>query len=137
MPALVYCGVTVTVATTGVTPVFTAVNTPMLPVPAEASPMEERLLVQVNTVPATAPVKFTAAVEAPLHTTWLVTAFTVGVGLTVTVKVIFDPVHPLKVGVTTMVATTAAVPVLVAVNAGIKPVPLAAMPMDGALLVQL
>ena len=42
-----------------------------------------------------------------------------------------------KVGVTVIVAVTGAVPVLVAVNDGIFPAPLAANPMDGALLTQL
>jgi hypothetical protein len=65
----------------------------ILPVPAAASPMDGVLLVQLNTVPATAPVNVTAAVDAPLHSVWLATAFTVGVGFTVIVNVIAVPVH--------------------------------------------
>ena len=42
-----------------------------------------------------------------------------------------------KVGVTVIDATTGAVVILVATNVGIFPVPLAAMPIDGALFVQL
>ena len=38
-------------------------------------------------------VKFTAVVGDPLHTTWLATAFTVAVGLTVIVKVLDKPVQ--------------------------------------------
>jgi hypothetical protein len=44
------------------------------------------------------------------------------------------PTQPLAVGVTVMVATTGAVPGLVAVKDGILPVPLAASPMEGVLL---
>lgn len=46
------------------------------------------------------------------------------------------PVHPFAVGVIPMVATTGAVPVLVAENTGMLPVPLAARPIDGVLFVQ-
>ena len=41
----------------------------------------------------TAPVNVTAVVGAPLHTTWLATAFTVGIGLTTTVAVTGVPVQ--------------------------------------------
>ena len=40
-------------------------------------------------------------------------------------------------GVTVIVATTGAVPVLIAVKEAILPVPVAASPIDGVLLVQL
>lgn len=55
---------------------------------------------------------------------------TVGVGFTVIEYVLGVPVQPLAVGVTVMVEVTAAEPVLVAVNAGVLPVPLAASPID-------
>ena len=42
-----------------------------------------------------------------------------------------------NVGVTVIVATTGAVVILVATKVGILPVPLAAIPIDGALFVQL
>ena len=77
-------------------PVLIAVKLAILPVPLAASPMEVVLLVQLYTVPGglvTAPVKVTAVVGAPLHTTWFDTAFTVGVGLTSTVAVIGVPVQ--------------------------------------------
>ena len=83
----------------------------------------------------------TAVVDVLLHTTWLATAFIVAVGFTVMVKVIGVPLQvtpPLvKAGVTVMVAVTGAVVALVAVKLAILPVPLAARPMDGVLLVQL
>ena len=92
-------------------------------------------------VPGTLPVKVTAVVFALLQTTWLTTAFTVGVGLTVMVNVIDGPVQvipPLvKVGVTVIIATTGTVVGFVAVNAGMLPVPDAPKPILGVLFVQL
>ena len=85
------------VAVTGAVPVLMAVKLAILPVKGPAAnPMDGVLLVQVNTVPGglvTAPVNTTAVVGAPLHTTWLATAFTVGIGLTTTVAVIGVPVQ--------------------------------------------
>ena len=52
------------------------------------------------------------------------------------VKIIGGPGQLLAVGVTVMVAITVADPVLVAVKEAISPVPLAARPIDGSLLVQ-
>ena len=92
-------------------------------------------------MPATAPLKVTAVVLAPLQSTWLATASTVGVGFTVMVKVIGVPVQvtPALVysGVTVTVATTGALVLLVATKLPILPAPLAASPMDGVSLVQL
>ena len=117
---------------------MTAVKLGILPVPAAARPMPGWLLVQLNTVPATVPVKVTAVVADPLQRTWLATAFTVGVGFTVIVKLIGVPLQltpPLVyTGVTVIVAVTGAFVVLVAVKAGILPDPLAASPMLGKLL---
>ena len=81
----------VAVCTTAVT--LVAVKLAILPVPAAARPMLVLLLVQLYTVPATAPVKLTAAVADPLHNTCGNTAFTVGIGLTVMVNVIDVPVQ--------------------------------------------
>ena len=53
---------------------------------------------------------------------------TVAVGLTVTVKVDGVPVHPFAVGVTVIVEVTGDAPALVAVYAGIFPVPLVPKP---------
>ena len=62
-------------------------------------------------------------------------------GFTVKVKDTGVPVHvfpPLvKTGVTVIVAETDALPVFMAVNGAMVPVPLAASPMDGFVLVQL
>ena len=78
--------------------------------------------------------------DAPLHNTWLPTAITVAVGLTMIVNAVESPAHvtpPLVMLENTfIVAVTGAIPLFVAVNAGILPVPLAANPMDGVLFVQ-
>jgi len=80
----------------------------------------------------------TAAVDEPLHKTWLATGFTVAIGFTVMVNVMGAPVQPDGVvGVTVIVAVVALVSVLLVVNDGIFPVPLAAKPMDGLLFTQL
>jgi hypothetical protein len=80
------------------------------------------------TVPLTAPLKLTAAVAAPLHTTSSAILFTAGVGFTVMVKVPAAPLQPLADGVTVIVAVTGALPLLVAVKLPISPVPLDARP---------
>ncbi len=66
---------------------FTAMKAGISPVPLAARPMAVLLLVQLNTVPATVPVKFTGAVNTPAHNAWLAGWLTVGVGLTVMVNV--------------------------------------------------
>jgi hypothetical protein len=134
------------VAVTGALLVLVEVNEPILPVPLAAKPIEGVLLTQLNTtllppLPLLGLVKVIAFVFAPLHNTSLSTAFTVAVGLTVMLKVVGVPTQltaPLvKVGVTVMVATIGAVVALVAIKVGILPVPDAAIPIEGALLVQL
>ena len=90
-PPLVKVGVTVIVPVIGMAAVLVAVKF-RLPVPAAPRPMAVLLLVQLYTVPAVAPVKFTVTVTPP-QTVWLATAFTVGIGLTVMVKVLAGPVQ--------------------------------------------
>ena len=106
------------------------------PVPDAANPIPVFVLAQLYTVPGTKPVKLAVTVT-PAHTVWLACAFTVGVGLTVIVKLIGVPAHPLAVGVTVIVATTGALVILVATKLAMLPLPAAASPIDGALLVQL
>ena len=88
-------------------------------------------------MPLTAPLNVTAEVVAPLHSVWSDDATTVGVGFTVMVNVSVAPEQLLADVVTTMVAVIGAVPVFVAVNAPILPVPEAARPIDVVLFVQL
>ena len=83
------------------------------------------------------PVKFTAVVEAPLHTGWSAGLSTVGVGLTVMVKVDEMPGQPVDVGVTVIVPVIGAFVALVAVNEAISPLPLAAKPIAVLSFVQL
>ena len=67
----------------------------MFPESLAGRPIEDALFVQLYTIetPVVELVKLTAVVEAPLHITWLATASTVAVGLTVMVKVIGVPVQ--------------------------------------------
>ena len=132
-PVLVTTGVTVIVAVTGALVVLTAVNTGILPVPVAAKPILGVLFVQLNTVPATVPVKATAVVAPPLHTTWLPGWFTDGVGYIVSVAIIDGPLQPLMLGVIVNVTTTGVVPVVVKVPL-ILPVPLAAIPVAATTL---
>ena len=92
-------------------------------------------------MPATAPVKFTGAVDAPWHNTWLAGWFTVGFGFTVMVKVMAGPVQLtpalVYVGITTIEATAGVVPGLMAIKLGILPVPLGPRPIPAPVLVQL
>lgn len=62
---------------------------------------------------------------------------TVGVGFTVKVNEAGVPTHPFAVGVTVMFEVIGAVPLLVALNGAIFPLPLLASPMDVLLFVQL
>jgi len=126
--------------------VLVAVKDPILPVPLAAKPIEGVLFTQLNTtllppLPLFGLVNAMAVVDAPLHNTWLATAFTVAVGLTVIVKLVGVPTQltaPLvNVGVTVIVATIGAVVALVAIKVGMFPVPDAAIPIDAALFVQL
>ena len=89
MPALVYCGVTVMLATIGALEEFVALNAGRLPDPTPLNPMLGSLLVQSNEMdpPVVGDTKFTAVVKPPSQTTWLATAFTVGVGLTMMLNV--------------------------------------------------
>ena len=130
-------GVTVIVAVIGAAVLLVAVKLGIFPWPLAASPILVLLLVQLNIVPATVPVKFTAAVAAPLQSVWLTTAATLALGLTVIVNVIGAPVQPLADGVTVIVPLIAVVPALVATKLGMFPVPDAARPIAVLEFVQL
>ena len=68
---MVMLGVTVTVAITGAAVPLVAVKAAILPLPLAAKPIDGVLFTQLNTLPGVAVVKFTGAVDAVLHTTWL------------------------------------------------------------------
>ena len=82
-----------------------AENELILPDPVDANPIEVVLFVHVYVVPLTAPLKLTAAVDAPLQSVWLPGVVTVGVGLTVTVT---TPklLQPLEVPITVYTVVT-------------------------------
>lgn len=128
-------GITVIVALIGPAALLIAVKAETLPVPVPARPIAGTLFVQLYVAPAGVLVKLAAA-TAPLWQTWkLAGTVTVGVGLTVMVYVAAGPLHPFAVGITVIVAVIFVVPVLIAVNVGMLPVPFAAAPIDGLLLV--
>ena len=111
----------------------------ILPVPLAANPIAGLSFVQVYVVPGVVAVKFTVVIAPPQVVT-LAGWFTCAEGLTVIVKVVGVPeqvMPPVNVGVTVIVATIGAPPLLIAVKEAISPEPLAARPMDGVLLVQL
>ena len=76
----------------------------------------------------------------PTHKFWLAGSTTFGVGFTVIVKVSALPAQiwvPFTYcAVTVIVAVSGVLPVFVAVNIPMLPVPLAAKPIDGLLLLQ-
>ncbi len=84
--------------------------------------------------------KVTWLVVALWQTVWLVGWSTCAEGLTVMVNEVVGPSHVTELcskwGVTVMVATTGEVPLLVAVNELMSPLPEAASPIDGVLLTQ-
>jgi hypothetical protein len=92
--------------------------------------------------PVVGEVNVTAFVADPVQTIWSGIGLTVGVGFTVMVNVLDGPVHVtfpavVNLGVTVTVAVTGELVVLTAVNEPMLPVPLAARPIEGRLLVQL
>ena len=108
-------GVTVIVAMTGVVPVFIAGKEVMSPEPLAANPMLVLLFVHVYPLPV--PEKMMVVVLAPLQTLWFAGCVTVGLGLTVTVKLDWL-LQPELVAVTLMVELMGDAVVLVAVKVG-------------------
>lgn len=80
-PPLVYTGVTLTVALSGVVPVLLVENGLMVFVPDAPKPMDGVVFVQVYDVPV--PVKEIVLLCAPLQTVMSAVGFTLGVGLMV------------------------------------------------------
>ena len=71
-------------------------NEAILPLPDAAKPILVLLLVQLNTVPGTVPVKFTGAVGKPRHTTWLGIGLTLPTGRTLILKDVGEPAHTVR-----------------------------------------
>ena len=78
--------------------------------------------------------KFTGAVGLPLHTVWLATGLTVGIGLTTTVAVVVGPAQPFADGVMVKVTVIGALVVFVSVPLIGDPAPLAGIPVTVATL---
>ena len=130
-------GVTMIVAVIGIFPEFRAVKIGISPVPFAAKPIEGVSFTHAKFVPAIFPEIETKGFETLLHKTILDNGLAVGTGFTVMLNVLETPSHPPVVGVTVKVATMGVKPELMAINAEISPVPLAAKPMPGTLFVQL
>ena len=142
-PLFVKVGVTVMVAVTADDVALVAIKEAIFPLPLAANPIDGVLFIQLYTTvpPVLVVLKFMAVVALLLHKDWFGVAFTVAVELTVIVNELGVPTQLtpafINVGVTVIVAMTGAVLVLVAVNDGIFPEPLAANPIDGVLFTQL
>ncbi len=121
-------GVTVIIPETEPVPGLVAVNEGIFPVPLEASPIDMFEFVQASVPPDGTVGQLVAGTTSVLQTAKLEGTVTVGVGLTVIVYVDGVPVQPLTVGVTDIVAVIGSVPVFVAVNDAMFPVPLEAKP---------
>ncbi len=129
-------GVTVMIAVTGNPVLLVPVNEGALPVPLAARPIDGSEFTHANVDPGVVLVKIPAATFAPLQTIISEGTTTTGVGSTVIVYERGIPGQPLAVGVTVIVAVAEMAVLLVAVNAGVFPVPLAARPIDASELVQ-
>ena len=135
-------GVTLIWAITGVVPLFKPLKDVISLLPALLSPIVDTSFVQLNTVLVTFPVKITGFVKVLLQTVWSVIAFTEGVGLTVTEKLVGLPRHvmpfAINSGVATIVDDTSWLLWLLALNDPIdNPVPELVNPMFILLLDQL
>ena len=117
-------------AETGVLVVLTAVKEAIFPVPEAANPIAVLELVQVKLVPGVWLVNDIAGTAAPLHTVISEGTTAAGVGFTVMVNEVSEPIQLFAEGVKVMVAVTGTVPVFTAVKDAIVPVPEAPRPMD-------
>ena len=120
------------IAVTGSAVLFVPVNEGMLPMPLAAIPIDASEFVQSNVVPGVVLVKTPAARFAPLQTTISAETTAIGIGLTVILYETGTPEQPFEVGVTVMSAVTGNAVLLVPVNEGEFPVPLASSPIDGS-----
>ena len=114
----------------GMVVVLPPVATPVTPAGA--------VTVQLIVVPGVALLRVTAVEALPEQIVWsLCEKLTDGAGFTVMVKLWVVPKHPFISGVTVMVAVTGEVPVFVALNDAIFPVPLVGSPMEASVFTQL
>ena len=124
-------GVMVMVASTGVEPVFVAVNDGIFPTPAGSSPIAGLLFAHAKLVPEVWLDRLTDPTAIPLQIERLGgTGLISGEGFTVIVKASEGPGQLFSVGVMVMVEVIVAVVKLLAVKAGMLPVPFAPSPID-------
>jgi hypothetical protein len=121
-------GVMVMVETIAADVAFVAVKEGMLPVPEAARPIAVLEFVQSNVVPAGTATNEFNGTTAPAQKAMFGSGVMAGIGLTVMVNTSGVPGHPVSVGVTVIVEVIGAPVALVAVNAGVLPVPEAARP---------
>jgi len=129
-------GVTIIVPDIAADPEFVPVKAAMLPVPVAAKPMAALLLVHAKVPPRGTLTKGAAGTRSPLHTVLSKGTETVGIGFMVMVKVVAGPVQMVLFAVTEIVAVIGVVPVFIGVKAGRFPLPEAANPIAGLVLVQ-
>jgi hypothetical protein len=133
-----YTGVTLIVAIIGLVVVLIAVKEGILPDPLAANPIPGWLFVQVYWVPD--PTKAMAEVKALWHTTTAFGAVTLGVGFTVIVNDVLEPLQeippPVNTEVTATVPDMGADPPFAAIKEAISPLPEAANPIFVLELVQ-
>lgn len=127
-------GVTEMVLVIGVEPPLVPTKVAMFPVPLAPSPIPVFEFVHVNVAPAGV-LENVPGETLPPHCEIGVMAFTIGLGLTVIVKVVAGPTQPLNVGTTEIVLVIGALVALAAVKVGKLPEPLAPSPMAVLLLV--
>ena len=123
-------GVTVNVTTIAADEVLTSVPV-IFPLPLAAIPVTLAVLflVQLNVVAATVPVRFIAVIGDDEQTLCVkIETVAVGVGFTITLAVIGEPLHPFADGIIVKVVVIAALVVLVKVPVIEFPAPFAAMP---------
>jgi len=131
-------GVTVTVAVFIELVAFVAIKGTITPELPDARPIVLSLFVQLYAVPTTGlPLNIIAAVLVLLHTVWLDTLFTLGVGSMVILKLCDAPLQPFADGVTVIVAVLMELVAFVAIKDAILPVLPDPSPIVLSLLVQL
>jgi hypothetical protein len=98
----------------------------MSPVPLAPNPIDVLLFDHVKLVPV--PLKFAPLTNVPLQTVWFPGTETLGVGLTVIVKLWEDPLHDtllfVYTGVTTKFPVEGVLPLFVPVKEAMLPLPL-------------
>lgn len=99
------------------------VKVPILPVPAAPKPMPILSLLQLKIVLGTIPEKVTGSAIRNSHLDWSATWITLGIGFTRTEKLVEGPKQVLVKGRTVNIDVMGIPPTLVALNAGILPLP--------------